>query len=87
MRLAFPSTPALAGDLATPAAAEQHCCAFFDFALSLAPPARPPDADGARARSRGLPAHRPVRGHRMNPGTKPFATSLLAGPGVLCAAR
>ncbi|MFE9462805.1 hypothetical protein ACFYNW_03865 [Streptomyces virginiae] len=40
MRPAFPSTPALAGDLATPAAAEQHCCAFFDFALSL-PPARP----------------------------------------------
>ncbi|MCI4084757.1 heavy metal-responsive transcriptional regulator [Streptomyces sp. MMS21 TC-5] len=33
VRLAFPSTP----ELAALAAAEQDCCAFFDFTLNLAP--------------------------------------------------
>ncbi|MGW6978864.1 MerR family transcriptional regulator [Streptomyces sp. NPDC054932] len=37
IRLAFPSTPELAAELAALAAAEQDCCAFFDFTLSLAP--------------------------------------------------
>ncbi|KOU96377.1 heavy metal-responsive transcriptional regulator [Streptomyces sp. XY533] len=37
VRLAFPSTPELAAELAALAAAEQDCCAFFDFTLNLAP--------------------------------------------------
>ncbi|MCX5527323.1 heavy metal-responsive transcriptional regulator [Streptomyces bobili] len=35
--LTFPSTPELAAELASLAAAEQDCCAFFDFTLNLAP--------------------------------------------------
>lgn len=37
LRLIFPGTPELAGELASLAAAEQGCCAFFDFTLDLAP--------------------------------------------------
>ncbi|WP_030861965.1 MerR family transcriptional regulator [Streptomyces sp. NRRL F-2747] len=37
IRLTFPSTPEVAAELAALAAAEQDCCAFFDFTLSLAP--------------------------------------------------
>ncbi|MEU9247680.1 heavy metal-responsive transcriptional regulator [Streptomyces sp. NPDC048385] len=37
LRLTFPSTPELAAELASLAAAEQDCCAFFDFTLNLAP--------------------------------------------------
>ncbi|MFE6836696.1 MerR family transcriptional regulator [Streptomyces sp. NPDC057705] len=51
-RLHFPGTPQLAGELASPAAAEQGCCAFFDFTLDLAPDrltltVRAPEAAGA----------------------------------------
>ncbi|MFF3015434.1 hypothetical protein [Streptomyces sp. NPDC057939] len=37
MRLSFPAGADLAGELAALAAAEQGCCAFFDFTLHLAP--------------------------------------------------
>ncbi|PYC87618.1 heavy metal-responsive transcriptional regulator [Streptomyces tateyamensis] len=37
LRLTFPADPGLAGRLAALAAAEQGCCAFFDFALHLTP--------------------------------------------------
>ncbi|WP_262062860.1 MerR family transcriptional regulator [Streptomyces sp. STR69] len=37
LQLAFPSTPELASEVASLAAAEQDCCAFFDFTLRLAP--------------------------------------------------
>ncbi|MBT2407439.1 MULTISPECIES: MerR family transcriptional regulator [unclassified Streptomyces] len=37
VRLTFPSTAELAAELASLAAAEQDCCAFFDFTLNLAP--------------------------------------------------
>ncbi|MGW0394791.1 MerR family transcriptional regulator [Streptomyces sp. NPDC003042] len=37
VRLAFPTTPELAAELASLAAAEEDCCAFFDFTLNLAP--------------------------------------------------
>jgi DNA-binding transcriptional MerR regulator len=37
LRLTFPTTPALAGEVASLAAAEQDCCAFFDFTLHLGP--------------------------------------------------
>lgn len=39
VRLTFPSTPELAAELSSLAAAEQGCCAFFDFTLHLAPTA------------------------------------------------
>lgn len=37
VRLTFPSTPELVGEVAALAAAEQGCCAFFDFTLHLTP--------------------------------------------------
>jgi DNA-binding transcriptional MerR regulator len=37
--LRFPATPALAAEIAELAAAEQGCCAFFDFTLHLSPAA------------------------------------------------
>ncbi|AEK42160.1 MerR family transcriptional regulator [Amycolatopsis mediterranei S699] len=37
VRLTFPATPELAAEVAAPAAAEQDCCAFFDFTLHLTP--------------------------------------------------
>jgi DNA-binding transcriptional MerR regulator len=37
--LRFPATPALAAEIAALAAAEQGCCAFFDFTLHLTPAA------------------------------------------------
>ncbi|MFJ5546818.1 MerR family transcriptional regulator [Streptomyces sp. NPDC093225] len=37
VRLVFPSAPEVAAELAALAAAEQDCCAFFDFTLNLAP--------------------------------------------------
>ncbi|MFG2336216.1 MerR family transcriptional regulator [Streptomyces yangpuensis] len=37
VRLLFPGAPELAAELAALAAAEQDCCAFFDFTLNLAP--------------------------------------------------
>ncbi|GAA2622522.1 MerR family transcriptional regulator [Streptomyces vastus] len=37
LQLTFPSTPELASEVAALAAAEQGCCAFFDFTLHLAP--------------------------------------------------
>ncbi|MBL1082252.1 heavy metal-responsive transcriptional regulator [Streptomyces actinomycinicus] len=39
VRLIFPASARLAGELAALAAAEQGCCAFFDFALHLTPSA------------------------------------------------
>jgi DNA-binding transcriptional MerR regulator len=39
VRLVFPAGAALAGEVAALAAAEQHCCAFFDFTLHLTPAA------------------------------------------------
>ncbi|KOV92281.1 MerR family transcriptional regulator [Streptomyces sp. NRRL B-3648] len=39
LRLSFPADAELAGDLAKLAAAEQSCCAFFDFTLHLTPTA------------------------------------------------
>ncbi|MFI1730992.1 heavy metal-responsive transcriptional regulator [Streptomyces acidicola] len=39
LRLSFPPDAELAGELAALAAAEQVCCAFFDFTLHLAPDA------------------------------------------------
>ncbi|WP_327370702.1 MerR family transcriptional regulator [Streptomyces sp. NBC_01217] len=52
VRLTFPSTPALAAELAALAAAEQGCCAFFDFSLHLSPASlaltvRAPEAAGS----------------------------------------
>lgn len=38
LRLTFPGSAELAAALASLAAAEQDCCAFFDFTLNLAPP-------------------------------------------------
>lgn len=51
VRLTFPSTPELVAELASLAAAEQGCCAFFDFTLHLAPASlvltvRAPEAAG-----------------------------------------
>lgn len=37
--LHFPATPDVAGELARLAAAEQQCCAFFDFRITIAGPA------------------------------------------------
>ncbi len=37
VRLTFPATPELAAEVAALAAAEQDCCAFFDFTLHLTP--------------------------------------------------
>ncbi|UUV28679.1 MerR family transcriptional regulator [Amycolatopsis roodepoortensis] len=37
--LSFPATPELAAEVAALAAAEQDCCAFFDFTLHLTPAA------------------------------------------------
>ncbi|WP_407835947.1 heavy metal-responsive transcriptional regulator [Streptomyces sp. DSM 116496] len=37
VRLTFPATPALAAELAALSAAEQGCCAFFDFTLHFTP--------------------------------------------------
>ncbi|MFF2847498.1 heavy metal-responsive transcriptional regulator [Streptomyces sp. NPDC058001] len=39
VRLSFPAGAQLAGDVAALAAAEQGCCAFFDFTLHLTPTA------------------------------------------------
>jgi DNA-binding transcriptional MerR regulator len=39
VRLSFPATPELAAEIAALAAAEQDCCAFFDFTLHLTPTA------------------------------------------------
>ncbi|MBT2471322.1 heavy metal-responsive transcriptional regulator [Streptomyces sp. ISL-66] len=39
VRLTFPATAELAGQVAALAAAEQGCCSFFDFTLHLAPAA------------------------------------------------
>ncbi|WAL75801.1 heavy metal-responsive transcriptional regulator [Kitasatospora sp. YST-16] len=39
LRLTFPADPPLAGRIAELAAAEQGCCAFFDFSLHLTPTA------------------------------------------------
>ncbi|MET8517055.1 hypothetical protein [Streptomyces sp. NPDC005077] len=39
LRLSFPPHAELAGQLAALAAAEQGCCAFFDFTLHLTPDA------------------------------------------------
>lgn len=39
VRLTFPATPGLAAEVAALAAAEQECCAFFDFTLHLTPAA------------------------------------------------
>ena len=39
VRLTFPATPQLAAEIAALAAAEQGCCAFFDFTLHLTPAA------------------------------------------------
>lgn len=39
IRLTFPATPELAAEVAALAAAEQDCCAFFDFTLHLTPTA------------------------------------------------
>lgn len=52
VRLTFPSTAELAAELASLAAAEQDCCAFFDFTLNLAPArltltVRAPEAAGS----------------------------------------
>ncbi|MBT2468217.1 heavy metal-responsive transcriptional regulator [Streptomyces sp. ISL-66] len=52
VRLTFPSTPELAAELASLAATEQDCCAFFDFTLNLAPArltltVRAPEAAGS----------------------------------------
>ncbi|WP_267241616.1 MerR family transcriptional regulator [Streptomyces sp. PR69] len=52
VRLAFPAAPELAGEVVSLAAAEQDCCAFFDFTLHLAPTelvltVRAPEAAGS----------------------------------------
>ncbi|MDT9687422.1 MerR family DNA-binding transcriptional regulator [Streptomyces sp. P9(2023)] len=52
MRLTFPGTPELAAEVASLAAAEQGCCAFFDFTLHLTPATleltvRAPEAAGS----------------------------------------
>jgi DNA-binding transcriptional MerR regulator len=52
MRLTFATTPELASEVASLAAAEQDCCAFFDFTLHLAPAelvltVRAPEAAGS----------------------------------------
>ncbi|MGW5276935.1 MerR family transcriptional regulator [Streptomyces sp. NPDC004044] len=39
LRLTFPARPELAGKIAALAAAEQDCCAFFDFTLQMTPAA------------------------------------------------
>jgi hypothetical protein len=39
VRVTFPATPELAAEVAAVAAAEQGCCAFFDFTLHLTPTA------------------------------------------------
>ncbi|MFJ4099851.1 MerR family transcriptional regulator [Amycolatopsis japonica] len=39
VQLTFPATPELAAEVAALAAAEQDCCAFFDFTLHLSPSA------------------------------------------------
>ncbi|QYN19655.1 MerR family transcriptional regulator [Amycolatopsis sp. DSM 110486] len=52
LTLILPATPELAAEVAALAAAEQDCCAFFDFTLHLTPTAleltvRAPEAAGA----------------------------------------
>ncbi|MEV8312433.1 hypothetical protein AB0P36_35445 [Streptomyces flavidovirens] len=52
LRLTFPSTPELASEMASLAAAEQECCSFFDFTLHLTPAelvltVRAPEAAGS----------------------------------------
>jgi hypothetical protein len=39
VRLVFPTSPELVTEVAALAAAEQDCCAFFDFTLHLTPAA------------------------------------------------
>ncbi|HEY9416482.1 MAG TPA: heavy metal-responsive transcriptional regulator, partial [Pseudonocardia sp.] len=39
LRLRFPADPDLVADVARLAAAEQGCCAFFDFTMQLTPDA------------------------------------------------
>ncbi|MGY4918972.1 hypothetical protein ACWD9K_27745 [Streptomyces sp. 900116325] len=60
LRLSFAPHAELAGRLAALAAAEQGCCAFFDFTLHLTRPRCPP-AECARAGERHRKAGRPVR--------------------------
>lgn len=52
LRLTFPATPELAAEIAALSAAEQGCCAFFDFTLHLTPSelvltVRAPEAAGS----------------------------------------
>ncbi|MBT2511279.1 MerR family transcriptional regulator [Streptomyces sp. ISL-98] len=52
LRLTFPTTPELAAEMASLAAAEQECCSFFDFTLHLTPAelvltVRAPEAAGS----------------------------------------
>ncbi|MEU0022009.1 MULTISPECIES: heavy metal-responsive transcriptional regulator [Streptomyces] len=62
VRLSFPSGAELAGEVAALAAAEQGCCAFFDFRLHLTPTAlqlevrAPESAAGMLADLFGVPA-------------------------------
>ncbi|MDT0469739.1 heavy metal-responsive transcriptional regulator [Streptomyces gibsoniae] len=62
LRLSFPPDAELAGQIAALAAAEQGCCAFFDFTLHLTPTAlqlnvrAPESAGGMLADLFGVPA-------------------------------
>ncbi|MFV5994371.1 heavy metal-responsive transcriptional regulator [Streptomyces sp. NPDC056231] len=62
VRLVFPASAELAGELAALAVAEQGCCAFFDFTLHLTPTAlqlevrAPESAAGMLADLFGVPA-------------------------------
>ncbi|WP_053641043.1 MULTISPECIES: MerR family transcriptional regulator [unclassified Streptomyces] len=56
LRLSFPADPGLAGEIADLAAAEQDCCAFFDFTLHLAPAALRLDVRAPASAARSLAA-------------------------------
>ncbi|WP_035849990.1 heavy metal-responsive transcriptional regulator [Kitasatospora azatica] len=55
LRLSFPADAELAGEVAVLAAAEQGCCAFFDFTLHLTPTAFQLEARAPEAAA-GVPA-------------------------------
>ncbi|MEV0780559.1 MerR family DNA-binding protein [Streptomyces sp. NPDC050433] len=68
VRLTFPAGAELAGELAARAAAEQGCCAFFDFTLHLTPTAPTGRAGtGVRRRDAGRPLRSSTR--MTTPGT------------------
>ncbi|MCC9707225.1 hypothetical protein E4N62_19270 [Streptomyces sp. MNU76] len=55
LRLVFPAGAELAAQVAALAAAEQNCCAFFDFTLRLIPDALQLDVRAPQSTA-GMPA-------------------------------